>query len=338
MVPQTTADKANLAAAVAAVDVAAEAALEVDAFDELPYLPADAVADADLATTEAQAEGRPSASGMGSLTTAVKSLFGSDLGSNDPGLLEVAVVADSDAKPRVLGSSPSGFDDTVASTQGMSTELVSLKQKSKSEKRPKLILLPNGLLMPMPLIQPMPIVPLLEDDKQAIADSLKAAPAKQGRKAGETAVKFSDTPLTAATPAKLAKGTGVAFQEEDSPGADVTAQRNVAGLRRASVTTQGSGSQVSGSPVRSKSFTAVSKANNTNPDGKLNPSNSPASRQSPFHQAARTQISQHVERSNASSTVHGSPGLVDLLVFFVSSTWSLEAGIGNCTQAFGRKG
>ena len=325
---QTAADEANLAAAVAAVAVDAEAALEVDAFDELPYLPADAVADVDLATTEAQAEGRQSATAREGLTSTVKSLLGPDLGLSDTSLLEIAVVTDNDSKPGVLSPSPSGLDGTAASAQGASTELVSMKQKSKTDKRLKLILLPNGLLMPMPLFQPT--LPLLKDDKQAIVDVPKPAAAKQNRKAGETAVKFADTPLIAAMPVKpAAKSTGVTFQEGGAPGADVAAQRSVAGLRRASVTSQGSGSQVSSSPARSKSFSAVTTPGNASPDGRLSPSVAPASRQSPFQKAARTQISQHVERSNASSTVHGSPGQVMLPVFFATPTWLLHCLMGS---------
>ena len=312
--PQSAADEARLAAAVAAVAVAADSGLELDAFDELPYLPADAVAvvEGPAATHKSQTAGRLSATGRQasakSLSTVVRSLFGPATASSDARLLEVAVMGDSTASTATARSSPGGLDTIAASAQGEPPELVSLKQKSKTEKRARLFLLPNGLLVPMPLAG----VPLLQDDKQAIADSLKAAPpaAKQVRKGPEASVKFADTPLTSAAPAN-----SISRPPQDTTTAPIATapvgKPSLAaglGLRRASVTSQGNESQALSSPARSKSFSAVLKASDGSPDGRLSPGNTSGSRQSPFHKAARVQLTQQVERSNASNTVHSSPG------------------------------
>ena len=316
---QSAADEANLAAAVAAVAVAAEAALEVDAFDELPYLPADAVADANPVAAPAQLTPSMTAmqAGVENLTSAVKSLLRPSVASSDSNLQEVAVVADSSAEPHVITRQDSGDMAAIAaSSQGVSTELVTVKQKSRTEKRPRLIMLPNGLLLPAPLLQSG--LPALLDDKQAIADSLKAAPspapAKQSRKASETVVKFSDAPLAPNLQAKQAARTvDPLCQDKRAPSADAAAKQSVAGLRRASVTSQGSDNPVVSSPARSKSFSAMSKAGGEgSPEGRLSPGGTPATRRSPFQQAAKSQISQHVERSNASNSVHGSPGETSL--------------------------
>lgn len=274
--------------------------MELDAFDELPYLPADAVAvdEEAAATHESQTADRLSDTGrqLQAIATA----------TSDARLLEVAVVDDSTISTATASPSPRGLDTTAASAQGESPELVSLKQKSKTEKRARLFLLPNGLLVPMPLAG----VPLMQDDKQAIADSLRAAPsaARHMRKGPEASVKFADTPLTSAA---TANSISSPLQHQAPTAAAPVAKPSLAaglGLRRASVTSQGNESQALSSPARSKSFSAVLKASAGSPDGRLSPGNTSGSRQSPFHKAARVQLTQQVERSNASSTVHSSPG------------------------------
>ena len=289
--------------------------MELDAFDELPYLPADAVAvdTQPTATQETQTAGRLTdagwQAGTKSLNTVVRSLFGPATAPSDANLLEVAVVGDSTASTGTASPSPAGLDSIAARAQGEPPELALLKQKSKTEKRARLFLLPNGLLVPMPL----PGVPLLLDDKQAIADSLKAAPpaAKQICKGPEASVKFADTPSTSAVPAS---STSSPLQDKATAANSAASVVKpsltaVLGLRRASVTSQGSESQSLSSPARSKSFSAISRAGDGSPDGRLSPGNTPSSRQSPFHKAARVQLTQQVERSNASHTVHTSPGL-----------------------------
>ncbi len=202
---QGTVDEANLAAAVAAVAVAAEAAIEADdAIDELPYLPDTAVVDADataLVVDQTQAE--PSSAvaavqaGIDTFTGAIKGLFGPNQARSDPGLLEVSVVADGSASPRKEEDmeNPTG-------PQGKSLGTSSLRQKSKSEKRPRLLLLANGLFMPMPVNQQQPAATLQQDDKQLIADSLKPVPAstmpaKHTRKGSEAFVRFEAAPAAA---------------------------------------------------------------------------------------------------------------------------------------------
>lgn len=202
---QGTIDEANLAAAVAAVAVAAQAAIEADdAIDELPYLPDTAVVDADAtATVEDQTQAEPSSAvaavqaGIDTFTGAIKGLFGPNQARSDPGLLEVSVVADGSASPRKEEDmeNPTG-------PQGKSLGTSSLRQKSKSEKRPRLLLLANGLFMPMPVNQQQPAATLQQDDKQLIADSLKPVPAstmpaKHTRKGSEAFVRFEAAPAAA---------------------------------------------------------------------------------------------------------------------------------------------
>ena len=286
--------------------------MELDAFDELPYLPADAVAvDAEpAATPETQTAGQLSDTGRqasaNSLSTVVRSLYGPATASSDARLLEVAVVGESTASTAAASPTPGGLDASAASARGEPPELLPLKQKSKTEKRARLFLLPNGMLVPMPLAG----IPLVQDDKKAIADSLKAAPpaAKQIHKSPAASVKFADTPLTSAAPANSissplqytasALDTAAAVAKP-SPAAGL-------GLRRASVTSQGNERQALSSPARSKSFSAILKASDGSPDG--SPGDTSGSRQSPFHKAARVQLTQQVERSNASYAVHASPG------------------------------
>lgn len=311
--PQSAADEARLAAAVAAVAVAADSALELDAFDELPYLPADAAAvDAEPAATHvAQTAGRLPGTGRQasakSLSIKVRNLFGPATASSDARLLEVAVVGDSTASTATASPSPGDLDTIAASAQGEPPELV-LKLKSKTEKRARLFLLPNRLLVPMPLAG----VPLLQDEKQAIADSLKAAPpaAKQIRKGPGASVNFADMPLTSAAPDNSIGSPGPDKATTPHSAAPVAkpSLAAVLGLRRGSVTSQGNASQSLSSPARSKSFSAISGAGDGSPDGRLSPGNTSGSRQSPFHKAARVQLTQQVERSNASNTVHASPG------------------------------
>ncbi len=302
---QPTADDISLAAAVAAVAVAAEAALEADdAVDELPYLPETAVADA-TSMTDAQTQEGPNAAvaavqaGYDSLATAVKGFFGPNQASSDPGLLEVAVVAENSAGPR-------GNDGVSTDPPAKPAGMAGLRQKSRSERKPRLLLLPNGLLMALPATQAQPAMPLLQDDKQLIADSLKASdvPAKHSRKGSEASVNFKASPAAAMAAKQPLKGLEASVRFE----AAADAPANLASLRRASVTSQGSDSQAPVSALRSKSFSAGSKALNSSTEGRVSPSAMSANCQSPFHKAAMTQISQHVERSSASVGVHTSAG------------------------------
>ena len=285
--------------------------MELDAFDELPYLPADAVAvnSEPAATHETQTAGRLSDTGRqaSAKSMSTKALFGPATASSNARLLEVFVVGDSTASTATAIPFPGGLDTSAASAGGEPPEPV-LKQKSKTEKRARLFRLPNGLLVPMPPTG----IPLVQDDKKAIADSLKAAPqaAKQIRKGPAASVKFADVPLASAAPAnsissplqdKASAATAAAPVAKPSPAAGL-------GLRRASVTSQGNESQALSSPARSKSFSAILKASDGSPDGGFSPGDTSGNRQSPFHKAARVQLTQQVERSNASNTVHASPG------------------------------
>jgi len=307
---QGTVDEANLAAAVAAVAVAAEAAIEADdAIDELPYLPDTAVVDADAtAMVDDPTEAEPSSAvaavqaGIDTFAGAIKGLFGPNQARSDPGLLEVSVVADGSASPRK--------DEEVevpTGAQGKSLGTSSLRQKSKSEKRPRLLLLANGLFMPMPVNQQQPAAALLQDDKQLIAESLKpvpasATPAKHTRKGSEAFVRFEAVP--AEEPVMESQAS---VKVAVAPSADAL---SAGSLRRASVTSKGSDAQVPVSALRSKSFSAGSKAPASSAEGRVSPTAASVSRESPFHKAARSHISQHVERSSASATVHGSAGSV----------------------------
>ncbi len=304
---QGTVDEANLAAAVAAVAVAAEAAIEADdTIDELPYLPDTAVVDADataMGVDQTQAEPISAVAavqaGIDTFAGAIKGLFGPNQARSDPGLLEVSVVADGSASPRKDEEM-----EVPTGAQGKSLGTSSLRQKSKSEKRPRLLLLANGLFMPMPVNQQQPAATLPQDDKQLIADSLKpvpasATPAKHTRKGSEAFVRFEAAPAAA--------------DSTEQPGLESLASHKVAlaaSLRRASVTSKGSDAQVPVSAVKSKSFSAGSKAPASSAEGRVSPTAASVSRESPFHKAARSQISQHVDRSSASVTVHGSAGSV----------------------------
>jgi len=313
---QGTVDEANLAAAVAAVAVAAEAAIEADdAIDELPYLPDTAVVDADataMGVDQTQAE--PSSTvaavqaGIDTFTGAIKGLFGPNQARSDPGLLEVSVVADGSASPRKEEDM-----EIPTGAQGKPLGTSSLRQKSKSEKRPRLLLLANGLFMPMPLMnQQQPAATLLQDDKQLIADSLKPVPAstmpaKHTRKGSEAFVRFKAAPAAADPAEQPVMESQASAKMAVAPSADAL---SAGSLRRASVTSKGSDAQVPVSPLRSKSFSAGSKALASSAEGRVSPTAASVSRESPFHKAARSQISQHVERSSASVTVHGSAGSV----------------------------
>ncbi len=312
---QGTADEANLAAAVAAVAVAAEAAIEADdAIDELPYLPDTAVVDADataMAIDQTQAE--PSSAvaavqaGIDTFTGAIKGLFGPSQARSDPGLLEVSVVADGSASPRKDEEA-----EVFTRAQGKSLGTSSLRQKSKSEKRPRLLLLANGLFMPMPVNQQQPAATPLQDDKQLIADSLKPVPAsvtlaKHTRKGSEAFVRFEAAPAAADPAEQPVIDPQASVKMAVAPSADALSAGN---LRRASVTSKGSDAQVPVSALRSKSFSAGSKTPASSTEGRVSPTAASVSRESPFHKAAKSQISQHVERSSASVTVHGSAGSV----------------------------
>lgn len=312
---QGTIDEANLAAAVAAVAVAAQAAIEADdAIDELPYLPDTAVVDADAtATVEDQTQAEPSSAvaavqaGIDTFAGAIKALFGPNQARSDPGLLEVSVVADGSASPRKDEEM-----EVPTGPQGKSLGTSSLRQKSKSERRPRLLLLANGLFMPTPGNQQQPAAVLLQDDKQLIADSLKpvpasATPAKHTRKGSEAFVRFEAAPAAADPAEQPVKDTQASVKFAVASSADALSAGN---LRCASVTSKGSDAQVSVSALRSKSFSAGSKAPASSAEGRVSPTAASVSRESPFHKAARSQISQHVERSSASATVHGSAGSV----------------------------
>lgn len=308
-----TADDANLAAAVAAVAVAADAAMDASAFDELPYLPDTAVADTGLTAsdqTQAEPGGAVAAvqAGLDTFTTAVRGLFGTSQESTDPGLLEVAVVADGSA-------SPQGNEARHVQAQGKPPGMSGLRQKSKGEKRPRLLLLANGMLMPLPVVQLQQPAPDLQDAKHLIAGGLKrvsasAAPAKHMRKASEASVKFEAAPAAAAPVEQPLRSSQVSVNLAAQTAANAPSVASLGSLRRASVTSKGSASQVSVPALRSKSFSAGSKAPVSSVEGKISPSAASASRESPFHKAARSQISQHVERSSASATVHSSAGSV----------------------------
>ena len=305
---QPTADDITLAAAVAAIDVAAEAALEADIIDELPYLPDTAVADAASSSVEA-AEVAPSTAvgavqaGIDSLATAVKGLFGPNQTSTDPRLLEIAVVADGSAIPWVNEPAPVAPQEKPQGVAG-------LRQKSKSEKRPRLLLLSNGLLIPMPT---QPVSAPLQNEKQLIADGLKVgvAPTKQPQKGSDASV-MSEASPTVAISAKLPH-KGLEASVRFVAAADSPTVADHASLRRASVTSKGSQGQALLPAKRSKSFSASSAAPDSSTEGRISPVAVSASQQSPFHKAARTQISQHVERSSASTTVHGSAGKLDII-------------------------
>ena len=312
---QGTIDEANLAAAVAAVAVAAEAAIEADdAIDELPYLPDTAVVDADAtATVDDPTEAEPSSAvaavqaGIDTFAGAIKGLFGPNQARSDPGLLEVSVVADGSASPRKDEEM-----DVPMGAQGKSLGTSSLRQKSKSEKRPRLLLLANGLFMPMPVNQQQSAAAILQDDKQLIADSLKTAPAsatpaKHIRKGSEAFVRFEAAPAAADPAEQPVTESQASVKMAVAPLADAL---SAGSLRRASVTSRGSDAQVPVSASRSKSFSAGSKAPASSTEGRVSPTAASVTRESPFHKAARSQISQHVERSSASVTVHSSAGSV----------------------------
>ena len=169
----TAEDDVRQSAALAAVTAKAEAALEVGMFDELPYLPATAVAEAVGESTDESSAAAPSAveavqAGIDNLTAAVKGIFGIDQGSSpEPGLLEVAVVADSSANPTAQATADATLKDKAQDLA------VLTRQKSRSDKRPRLLLLPNGLFTAIPSTQAMA---LQLDSKQAVADGLKTAP------------------------------------------------------------------------------------------------------------------------------------------------------------------
>ncbi|KAL0035986.1 hypothetical protein WJX77_010179 [Trebouxia sp. C0004] len=309
-----TVDEANLAAAVAAVAVAAEAAIEPDdAIDELPYLADTAVVDADAtAMVDDQTEAEPNSAvaavqaGIDTFAGAIKGLFGNKARS-DPGLLEVSVVADGSASPRKDEEM-----EIPTGPQGKSLGTSSLRQKSKSEKRARLLLLANGLFMPMPVNQQQPAAANLQEDKQLIADSLKpvhasATPAKHTRKGSEAFVRFEAAPAAADTAEQSVMESQASVKVAVASSADALSAGN---LRRASVTSKGSDAQVSVSALRSKSFSAGSKAPASSAEGRVSPTAASVSRESPFHKVARSQMSQHVERSSASATVHGSAGSV----------------------------
>lgn len=312
---QGTVDEANLAAAVAAVAVAAEAAIEADdAIDELPYLPDTAVVDADataMGVDQTQAEPSSAAAavqaGIDTFTGAIKGLFGPIQARSDPGLLEVSIVADGSASPRKDEET-----EVPTGAQGKSLGTSSLRQKSKSEKRPRLLLLANGLFMPMPANQQQPAATLQQDDKQLIADSLKpvhasVTPAKHTRKGSEAFVRFEAAPAAADSTEQPVMDPQASDKIAVAPSADAL---SAASLRRASVTSKGSDAQVPVSALRSKSFSAGSKALASSAEGRVSPTAACVSRESPFHKAARSQISQHVERSSASVAVQGSAGSV----------------------------
>ncbi|KAA6425638.1 MAG: salt overly sensitive 1 [Trebouxia sp. A1-2] len=245
--------------------------------------------------------------GMDTFAGAIKGLFGPNQACSDPGLLAVSVVADGSASPR-----KDAEVEVPTGPQGKSLGTSSLRQKSKSEKRPRLLLLANGLFMPMPVNQQQPAAALLQDDKQLVADSLKpvhtsATPAKHARKGSEAFVRLGAASAAAAP----AEQPVMEPQASDKIAVASSVDALSAGvLRRASVTSKGSDAQVPVSALRSKSFSAGSKGPASSAEGRVSPSAASVSRESPFHKAARSQISQHVERSSASATVHTSAGSV----------------------------
>ena len=194
---QPGADTASLAAAVAAVDSAAEAAMEADAAFELPFLPESA---AEPITAAALLQAVPPAvtalqNGISNLATAMKDLLTPDqasaqlldqatsnaqLGSSD--LTEVSIIATAStaALNAQQGSATAPTTDAsqvqllspkpLARQQSKAGDLAFARQKSRTERRPKLLLLSNSLLMPLPS---QSAAANAATGKQQIADALK---------------------------------------------------------------------------------------------------------------------------------------------------------------------
>lgn len=197
---QPCADTASLAAAVAAVDSAAEAAMEADAAFELPFLPESA---AEQITAAALLQAVPPAvaalqNGISNLATAMKDLLTPDqasaqlldqatsnaqLGSSD--LTEVSIIAtastaalniqqDSAAAPTTDASQVQLLSPKpLARQQSKAGDMAFARQKSRTERRPKLLLLSNSLLMPLPVMPVQPATASAATSKQQIADALK---------------------------------------------------------------------------------------------------------------------------------------------------------------------
>lgn len=165
-----------MAAAVAAVDSAAEAALEADAADELPFLPegaADSITAATLLQTVPPAV-TALQNGISDMATAIKELLlpdqateqaaaNAELGS--PDLTEVSIIATAStaalnvqpdsAAAAAADASAAEIDASKVQLQGGSglerqKSNTFARQKSRAERRPKLLLLSNSLLMPLP--------------------------------------------------------------------------------------------------------------------------------------------------------------------------------------------
>ena len=376
---QPRADSASLAAAVAAVDNAAEAALEGGAAYELPFLPEDATdgATAFLQATPAVAALQTGIStlqtGIFSMATAVKDLLSPDQAPNSPELIrpeftgpdltEVSVVATASTAGLLQQSDPIGQTAEPApdASQSVHVELQSAmageaafaRQRSRTERRPKLLLLCNQMLMPVPpaaLQQQGATAPPLSDSKQQIADALKPS---NSVSAG-TAPKSSA--ITAAvggvvstlTRAKTAnKATFAALDLEPVSGAVVKSNlhkasnaaepntvSSIASIRHSEVLLT-DGSKQHSPAARSKSFSPGSAADpvrdpkrgsgdpSAGAKGGISPSAASVTSQA-FSKAARSQIRQHVEKSAVSHSAQSSTGVLsaDLKPMCSSSIWS----------------